>query len=318
MHPLPAFLCLGLLAVPAHGAQETGSASLPVRSSEAAPAAFAPRTPQEVRAERGGLPLEAPPAPADAARPHIAVVSYSVRIEDPCNHGPRDPRGAPGAERARKRGAHMMLLRRLLLDKYDHNGDDLIDGDERRELLRDAHEAKSKALRALIARFDKDGDGKLDAAELDALQRAVQPAVRIRTAMRSHAPGVPPPSFEPIPPPPPEAGPVALLVQQLLIANYDGDGDGKLSETERRAVDADAQALFDDRTRALLARFDTDGDGKLGPDELRRARRQLREERELGREFNDVPSRPDPIDMYLNTYYDMDVIRSLDAEPEPS
>lgn len=300
MHPLPALFLFGLLAVPARG----GEAAAPI---------LAPPPPWSARPqEETGRSGPGPAGHADPPKsPCTASVTYTIRIGSERSSGPR------GAERARKRGAHMMLLRRLLLDKYDQNGDDLITGEERHALLYDARAAKAKALRELIARFDADGDGKLDAEELDRLQQAVRPAVRMHTAKRTQEQGNPPPSFEPVPPPPPDAGPVALLVRQLLIATYDADGDGRLSEAERQAVDTDAKALFDERTRALLARFDTDKDGKLDRTETEHARRILDEEREVSRELNASPARPDPIDLYLNTYYDMDVIRSLDAEPEP-
>lgn len=207
-----------------------------------------------------------------------------------------------------------MLLRRLLLDKYDRNGDDLIDGDERQQLLRDARAAKEKALRDLIARFDKDGDGKLDAAELAHLQECVRPAARVCLARPGRPGNAPPPP--PLPPPPPGSGPIALLTQQLLLESYDTDDDGKLSEHERKVVDADAAELFARRTKEVLARFDQNGDGLLDRDERARARRLLREERELGRELDADAPPPDPIDIYLDTFYDMDVIHALGDQPE--
>lgn len=208
----------------------------------------------------------------------------------------------------------MMLLRRLLLDKYDRNGDDLIDGDERQQLLRDARKAKEQALRDLIARFDKDGDGKLDAAELEHLQESVRPAAMVRAARRGRPGNLPPTA--PLPPPPPGSGPLALLTQQLLLEKYDSDGDGKLSEQERAVVDADADELFARRTKELLVRFDQNADGLLDRDERARARRLLHEERELGRALDADTPPPDPIDIYLSTFYDMDVLHALDDEPK--
>lgn len=218
------------------------------------------------------------------------------------------------AESARRRGAHMMLLRRLLLDKYDRNGDDLVDGGERQQLLRDAHTAKEKALRNLIARFDKDGDGKLDAAELEHLQECVRPAARVHPARPDGSGNSPPPA--PLPPPPPGSGPLALLTQQLLLGRYDANGDGKLSEQERTVVNTDADELFARRTKELLSRFDQNADGLLDHSECARARRLLREEREFGREPDVGAPLPDPIDIYLDTFYDMDVIHALGDRPK--
>ena len=44
-----------------------------------------------------------------------------------------------------------------------------------------------------------------------------------------------------------------------ILALYDTDGDGKLSETEKAAMKADQEA----RRAELIAKYDTDGDGKL-------------------------------------------------------
>lgn len=53
-----------------------------------------------------------------------------------------------------------------------------------------------------------------------------------------------------------------------ILKKFDKDGDGKLSEEENKAVRADFQA----KRKALLEKYDADKDGKLGPEEIKAAR----------------------------------------------
>lgn len=54
-----------------------------------------------------------------------------------------------------------------------------------------------------------------------------------------------------------------------VIAGFDKDGDGKLSEQERKAMREEMKAKMDGRKAEMLKKFDTNGDGKL--DETERA-----------------------------------------------
>ncbi|MGN1360047.1 MAG: EF-hand domain-containing protein [Kiritimatiellia bacterium] len=92
----------------------------------------------------------------------------------------------------------------------------------------------------LIAEFDKDGDGKLNAEEKAAAQAAMEKR------------------------------------RQERIKKFDKDGDGKLNEAERKAM---REAMRSSRPQANPARqrafaegmiknFDKNGDGKLDVDEL--------------------------------------------------
>lgn len=62
-------------------------------------------------------------------------------------------------------------------------------------------------------------------------------------------------------PPPPE-----------LVKEFDKDGDGKLSEEERKAMRETMQARMEERRKEMLEKFDTDKDGKLSPEEQEAAR----------------------------------------------
>lgn len=67
--------------------------------------------------------------------------------------------------------------------------------------------------------------------------------------------------------------PGAMLIgHRLLLEKYDTDGDGKLSDDERKAVQEDAKKMHEAKKAEILAKFDTDGDGKLSDDERKAMR----------------------------------------------
>ena len=87
-------------------------------------------------------------------------------------------------------------------------------------------------VRELLKRFDKDGDGKLDAAELAEL-------IKNRAGGGPGAPGG--------------------RMREQMTKMFDKNGDGVLDESER----AEAQKFRDEQ----IKRFDKDGDGRLNPEE---------------------------------------------------
>ena len=56
-------------------------------------------------------------------------------------------------------------------------------------------------------------------------------------------------------------------IPPALLATFDIDKDGKLSDDERNAMRAAMQAKAQERKAAMLAKYDKDGDGKLSDDE---------------------------------------------------
>ena len=190
-------------------------------------------------------------------------------------------------------------LRKAFLERFDTNGDGQIDASEReaaRKALRmrrggrrtgAPQAAKSKrppggkrrdtprgkgnapfgkmgGRAALLRRFDRNGDGKLDEQERAALRAFVQ--------QRGGGRGM----------------------RAQLLRQFDKDGDGKLNEAERRAAreaflkrrrgqGADAGGGAGPRPRLdlaeLLKRFDEDGDGKLSPEERKKALAALRKKK---------------------------------------
>ena len=62
-------------------------------------------------------------------------------------------------------------------------------------------------------------------------------------------------------------------IAQEMLKKFDKDGDGKLSDEERKAMREDMRAVHEKREAEMLKKFDTDGDGKLS-DEEKKARRE--------------------------------------------
>lgn len=57
-----------------------------------------------------------------------------------------------------------------------------------------------------------------------------------------------------------------------LIKQYDKDGDGQLSDDERKAMRDAMQAKREEQQKALLEKYDADKDGKLSKEEMDKAR----------------------------------------------
>lgn len=53
----------------------------------------------------------------------------------------------------------------------------------------------------------------------------------------------------------------------MLLEKFDKDGDGKLSDDERKAMQEERRVMAAKRHAEMLAKFDKDGDGKLSDDE---------------------------------------------------
>lgn len=68
--------------------------------------------------------------------------------------------------------------------------------------------------------------------------------------------------------------------RQEILAKFDADHDGKLSESERAAARAALAARLKEKHPKLFAKIDTNGDGQLSKEEMEAARAKLRELRE--------------------------------------
>lgn len=72
------------------------------------------------------------------------------------------------------------------------------------------------------------------------------------------------------------------IARMLVMDKYDANKDGKLDDTEKAVVKAEADKLRQARRAEMLAKFDKDSDGKLS-DEEKKAMRAAREARPEGK-----------------------------------
>ncbi len=148
------------------------------------------------------------------------------------------------------------------------------------------------AFRAVVMkRFDKDSDGRLRGPEryranyalftgklhanvlLPGTQATTQPATKNGDDAQSTEQAEPPTEVEPEPEMPP-AEVSQSPYRNRMLERYDEDGDGKLSDSERRKA---FKEMGKRRREQRLARFDTDGDGELSEAERKAMRQSFRE-----------------------------------------
>ncbi|HAV64414.1 MAG TPA: hypothetical protein DCY13_18855 [Verrucomicrobiales bacterium] len=121
---------------------------------------------------------------------------------------------------------------RAIIKKFDTDGDGRLNRTEKRRADAAIEESERREKEAWIEKLDKDGDGKV--SESEKASAAKEAAER----------------------------------RQEWIRKHDKDGDGKISEAEKEA------AGRAERTEAVK-KFDRDGDGRLNEEEGRAARRAL-------------------------------------------
>lgn len=251
--------------------------------------------------------------------PLIAAASADNGMMPPAPAPERTPRGncMPAQKKQVHRMEHIafsLLMRQLILNEYDTNGDGILDENERKKLLADADKTHDEARRKFISQFDRNKDGKLDAQEQAELKKALSRQHKRHQRRGQPRPDAPPPGpngQERNEPPPPPA--LYMLAQNLLLKKFDTNGNGKLEPEEFAVIRQEADKLLQAHRATLLKRFDTDKNGSLDKTEIDSARRTLIQERELHREIDSSAKQPDDIDLFLDIRYDMDILLSLDA-----
>lgn len=203
-----------------------------------------------------------------------------------------------------------LLIRQMVLDRYDSTGTGILSEQDKARLVKDAHTARKEARKKFLMQFDKDGDGKLSPEEYKAFREHVE---KIRGSRRPPGPpdrrgGGPPP------PPPPGEGPepprveirtagqkrfmvapgLFLLTRNMLLQKYDANGNGRIDPEEHAAVMKDAAALYQARMKEMMDLYDLDQDGALSPVEREQA---------LADSHQDSPlyamEEPDDIDLFI-------------------
>lgn len=71
--------------------------------------------------------------------------------------------------------------------------------------------------------------------------------------------------------------------QQEVLAKYDKDGDGKLSDAERQVMAKEHPVVDSEMHKAMIAKYDADGDGQLNAEEARKARTDQQQQQWLKR-----------------------------------
>ncbi len=239
---------------------------------------------------------------------------------------------------SREQVAMRMMVRQLLLTRYDVDKDLELNDEERHQLMADAEAARKQQAQAFIRRFDVDGDGLLSPEEHKALQKALKE----RRNHKNDGPGKPQAQAD-TPPPPrardggyrgkrahrprrPHMGKegrmVALMVQQLTMDAYDADKNGILDTAESARLREDGAKLYAAREAELLARFDRDQDGRLSDAELESAQQELFPRPKLlpapgevdkpqGTQGKPRPPRRGPLNRLLDTHFDLDILMNL-------
>ncbi len=221
------------------------------------------------------MPLYAQDAPAPAAQPQNPE---QQKCSCQCSCGERQ-----GHRHHRKAASPFVReAHKLILAKYDKDGDGKLNDEEKAALQADAKAMMEQKKAAFLAKYDKDGDGKLSDEEKAAMKADFQAKREQRHAefAQKH----------------PEIAAKMEQKKAAFLAKYDKDGDGKLSDEEKAAMKADFQAKRGQEGcqrpdgprgpkahrhmhkgmfarmmvgRALmLEKYDADKDGKLSREEL--------------------------------------------------
>lgn len=165
---------------------------------------------------------------------------------------PRQAGPQAGAQNAQARAQH-------LIDRFDTNGDRVLDARELEALVTQFHQRKAQRKAELLQRFDQDGDGVLGPAEKQALKNE-------RRAHRLQK------RFD------------------ALLQRFDGNGDGALSWAEvtqaanqqARAPGAGGKAGKPGRLQQHFRAADVNGDSIMTRAEFESAVRKRHEARRAG------------------------------------
>lgn len=224
---------------------------------------------------------------------------------------------------------NLLLARELLLEKYASNKEKGLSEEEKAALLKDAHRIKKEAWEKLLAKFDKDGDGKLSAEERKSMREHMKKHRFERDeGVNRVLPPLPPPPHAGRPNPKDEetAGQtrgqqgkgklpfkirpsVFILLQTLIMERYDVNGDGRLDADEYAKLQKDAEFFYMGKIKGLVARYDTNGDGKLDEEERKNILK--------GNAGADVRNEPsgiglDDIDRFIQNSFEEELIELLE------
>ena len=83
-----------------------------------------------------------------------------------------------------------------------------------------------------------------------------------------------------------------IVGEELVLAKYDTDKDGKLSDEEIAVLQADVKKAQEARKAAILKKFDKDGDGKLSKEERKAMQEEwLKDHPEAAKRMEEMKAR---------------------------
>lgn len=178
-----------------------------------------------------------------------------------------------------------MLVRHLVLQRYDADKNGHLDAPEREHLRRETREALHHHATAVATKFDHDKDGMLSPEEREEMRRSFR--ARRKNQAGHPAPKHPHANKKGDRPNKPHrkhrgsrrmgkfAREMAFISHRLMLQAYDEDGSGQLEAQEMNICRQDAAKLYEKRKSELLHRYDSDQDGQLSEHEHNKGRTEL-------------------------------------------
>ena len=187
-----------------------------------------------------------------------------------------------------------MLVRSLLLQRYDADQNGHLDRAEREQIHHETRETLRQQAAAVAAQFDHDKDGRLSPEEREEMRHSLKNRGAKKQGRHhrhhkkhfredAHAPRQQVDGERVKHPRKPRrhrrmgrfAREMAFISHRLMLQTYDADSSGQLEEQEMAVIRQDAAKLYQKRKSELLQRFDTDQDGSLSEAEFHAAKAQL-------------------------------------------
>lgn len=203
------------------------------------------------------------------------------------------------AELSREQIVCCMVIRKLLLDRYDSNRNDTLEEEEIRAIRRDARRLIERRAKTMLSRLDSDGDGLLSQDELQRLHSLPEYCQLSPSAAQHYG------RSEQDADNYPSSMPIALIAHHLIMTTYDLNGNHRLDADESKRLKEDGEWLCAAREKELIAFCDSDGDGRLSEKEWREAILACGQLRKR------IPHSKNPLDHIVSTFYDADIIRTL-------
>ena len=100
---------------------------------------------------------------------------------------------------------------------------------------------------------------------------------------------------------------IMIVGEELVLAKYDTDKDGKLSDEEIAVLQADVKKAQEAKKAAILKKFDKDGDGKLSKEERKAMQEEwLKDHPEAAKRMEEMKARQEARKAEILKKYDKD------------